>query len=191
VLSLLLVNVHGPWQEIIIAIFGCGTFVGVDQLGYVEFSAARRLVLNSAFRQTLNQQIALQNLEAELSKSVTPQDCWTVVKQSASLDFGFHQVRMQLAGYTFEQTDTVRPVGAWAMRIQICGDDWIELSHESDSKGPRDRRASSGAVEFAETIRRVLGPGSPVLGRSAEKPFHPGVLTRRKRGSSLVRGEIA
>jgi UDP-GlcNAc:undecaprenyl-phosphate GlcNAc-1-phosphate transferase len=191
VLSLLLVNVHEPWREIVIAVFVCGTLAGVDQLRYAEFGAARRLVLTGGFRRTLNQQIALQNLEDELSKSATPQDCWAVVELSASRDFGFHQVRMQFAGHTFEQTDRVRPAGAWAIRIQISGDDWIELFHEPGYKAPRNRYASNGSVEFAETIRRALGPGSPISGRSLEARFHPGVLTQRKQHAGAVGSEIA
>lgn len=162
-LALLLSNVRHPWERLVLGLFVCGTCFGVNRLDYVEFSAARRLILSDAFRRTLNGQLAVQSLEAGLSAAVTPQDCWAVL-EAASKDFGFHNVEMQFGGQTFRCHRRIGPIRSWEIRIPIAEEDWIELAHEFGPPGH-----STAVVAFAETIRKVLGPRSSALTAAARK----------------------
>lgn len=164
VLSLFLSRVRDPWEGVIVVvIFVCGTIFGVQQLGYVEFGAARHLALHGAFRRILNAQLAVQSFEERLSAAVTPQECWAAI-QSASKDFGFHQIEMQFGGHTYEYHNGVGPIRSWAIRISISEEDWVELSHEFGPFG-----YSTAVAAFAETIRKVLEPRSFVFARSGQQ----------------------
>ena len=126
----------------------------------VEFRGARRLVLNGAFRRVLNAQLAVQSFEEELSAAVTPQECWAAI-QNAAQEFGFHQMRMQLAGESFECHNGFGPIRSWAIRIPISKTTRVELSHEFGPAGH-----STSVVAFVETIRNVLGSRSSVFARA-------------------------
>jgi UDP-GlcNAc:undecaprenyl-phosphate GlcNAc-1-phosphate transferase len=159
-LALFLSRVRHPWDAVILAAFVCVTLAGVKQLQYVEFDAARRLMLSDAFRRTLNGQIAVKGFETGLSLAVTPQDCWAVI-ETASKDFGFHRIEMRFAGQLFSCHSGAEPIRSWDIRIPISSEDWIELSHEFGPAGH-----ATAVVAFAETIRKVLMPRTSLVRQS-------------------------
>ena len=142
---------QGPWSSLGVAAFACCALVAIQRLGYVEFEAARRVLRPDAFQREVTAQLAVQAFEDRLSSAGTARDCWAVI-QDASLEFGFHPIRMQLGKQKF--ISEPEPVSAphWALRMPISQNGWIELSHEL---APVDH--ASAVVPFAETIRKVLG----------------------------------
>jgi UDP-GlcNAc:undecaprenyl-phosphate/decaprenyl-phosphate GlcNAc-1-phosphate transferase len=149
-LSLCLILGRNHWEILIIVTFACGVIFGIRQLGYVEFEAARRLIVRGGFRRALNAQLAVQTFEQKLLAADTPEDCWAVI-QRASEEFGFRPTQMQLAGQVFGHKNGDGFLPAWAIRILISQADWIELFHELAPVGD-----TTAAVSFADTIRKVL-----------------------------------
>jgi UDP-GlcNAc:undecaprenyl-phosphate GlcNAc-1-phosphate transferase len=149
-LSLSLIWARNHWEAVIIVAFAVGSIVGIRQLGYEEFEAARQLILRGGFRRELNAQLALKSFEADLSAAITAEDCWTIVKH-ASKDFGFESIRMQLAGRRFDEENGPSSTPSWAIRIPISKTDWINLSPEFGLM-PH----TTVVAPFANVIRKVL-----------------------------------
>jgi UDP-GlcNAc:undecaprenyl-phosphate GlcNAc-1-phosphate transferase len=150
-LALFVARVQRPWDAVIIVLFVCAAITGVNQLGYVEFGALRRLIVNDTLRRTLNGHIALDRLEQGLNKAATPEDCFTAI-QSAAKDLGFHRLRMQFGSQTFKWHGEGGPLRWSEVRIPISERDWIELSHEGGAAGH-----TTSVIAFAETVRKGMG----------------------------------
>ena len=103
------------------------TWIGIQRLGYVEFDMAGRMLFGGSFRHLLNSQIKLRNLESSLDCAKTPDECWCILK-TAYKEFGFHEIRIQIAGRFYEEiakeSGTVR---AWHLTIPLSMSDYVQL----------------------------------------------------------------
>jgi UDP-GlcNAc:undecaprenyl-phosphate GlcNAc-1-phosphate transferase len=134
------------------------TWMAIQQLGYAEFKIAGRMLLTrGAFRRRLNAEITLKGFQDRLSAAATPNDCWGVI-QGASDDFGFHDIRLQLAGRVYEQRNGLGPNESWVVRIPITERDWIEVTRAFGVDGP-----PSSMAPLADMLRKTLA--AKVAGR--------------------------
>jgi len=123
--SLLMTTTKMP--GIVLIVFCLLTWIGVQQLGYVEFGITGRMFLDGAFRRALSSQIALQAFEAELKSATTAERCWEVVS-SACRTAGFHRIEMTISGRAFDWEDGVKPRNSWDVRIPISDLDSVRLT---------------------------------------------------------------
>ncbi len=132
--------------------FCIATCFGVHRLRVIEINTAVEMIREGAFRTLLNLQISLKRLEASLSTVTTPDECWAILKNSYR-DFGFVEIRAQLAGKVY--ADKARSSGeglVCRVAIPLCFDDYVHLHFQfSGALG------SDPAVPFADAIGKALG----------------------------------
>lgn len=120
------------YAGVILVLFCVVTWIGVQNLGYAEFRAARRLLLGGAFQNTLNAQLALRTFEESLQTAHTVEDCWMALCQACP-EFGFVSVRMYLGGRTYYQNGLPQPEASWAVRIPLSDAEWVNFTRPSGS----------------------------------------------------------
>ncbi|MGA2119676.1 MAG: MraY family glycosyltransferase [Bryobacteraceae bacterium] len=147
-LALLMMN--GRFEGLVILLFCVAAWIGIQHLGYVEFGVAGRMFVEGAFRRHLNTNVALQVLQNRLSDAATPDDCWTVIQNSAK-DFGFQTVDMSLAGRVYRYRNGGCPERSWLIRIPLSSTDFVELTREFDTPAEH-----SVVAPYADTVRRTM-----------------------------------
>jgi len=152
-LSLLLTVVHAQFSGFILVVFCLGTWLGVQQLGYIEFGTARKMVLRGAFRRLLNAQISLDDFARRLGEASTLDECWNVL-QSDYAAFGFSAIRLEFAGLTRSATlDCHQDALSWSIRIALPGQGQLHLLRSCNMQNHLTLAAS-----FAEVVGQTL-PG--------------------------------
>jgi hypothetical protein len=141
---------NNGFEGLVILLFCVAAWIGIQHLGYVEFGVAGRMFVEGAFRRHLNTNVALKVLQERLSKAATPDDCWTVIQDSAK-DFGFHTVEMSLAGRAYQYRNGGCPERSWLIRIPISSVDFVELTREFDTPAEH-----SVVAPYADTVRRTM-----------------------------------
>jgi UDP-GlcNAc:undecaprenyl-phosphate GlcNAc-1-phosphate transferase len=130
-MSLLVSALHNQFKGLIVVLFCVGAWIGVRYLGYGEFALAGEMFLKGKFRRIVDAETRLLDLETELTKAATLNECWTTVLQG-SKDFGFHGVRMSVAGKVFENsTASTGPV--WQLRIPLQESQYINFYRDFNS----------------------------------------------------------
>jgi UDP-GlcNAc:undecaprenyl-phosphate GlcNAc-1-phosphate transferase len=149
ILSLLMANNHH--ELVVIATFCVLVYVGIQRLGYVEFDIARRMLLEGWFRRFIGSQISLRNLESSLSLARTPEECWSVLKETYR-GFGFYNIQLELAGRSYTETaDSPRIFKCWRLDIPLSPCDYVHLAREF---GPNLEQTL--VSPFADVVHRVL-----------------------------------
>jgi UDP-GlcNAc:undecaprenyl-phosphate GlcNAc-1-phosphate transferase len=135
----------------VILVFCIAAWIGIRHLGYVEFGIAGRMLMQGSFRNLLNAQITVGSFESKLSAANTPDECWTVLKNTYR-DFGFYQVRLQLAGRSYTETaGKSDPARIWRVEIPLSDNDYVYLVREFDSTAKHNALAL-----FADVLRKAL-----------------------------------
>jgi UDP-GlcNAc:undecaprenyl-phosphate GlcNAc-1-phosphate transferase len=144
--SILLTINHGRNRGFVIVLVCLATWLGLQHLGYTEFSVARRTVLGGDLRSVISAQLALEAFEHEVKADITLQQCWDVVCQTCPL--------FRFSGIVFHFDDATQQWGintGWQARIDFPGHGYISLWREY---GARSRGAS--AVIFIDSVSRVF-----------------------------------
>jgi UDP-GlcNAc:undecaprenyl-phosphate/decaprenyl-phosphate GlcNAc-1-phosphate transferase len=141
-------------EALVIPVFCVGAWAGIQQLGYVEFGLAGRLVLDGSFRKYLGAQVSLRHYERLLNEAKTAAERWDAIR-GAAREFGFSQARASLGGEEFRYDDGGEPV--LTISVPLGPHDFIELARPMESKGN-----AAIAGPFAEMLRRsVISQGPP------------------------------
>ncbi len=150
----------------IVIIFCLVAWIGIRQLGYVEFGVVGRMFVEGSFRRLLNSHIALRILETHLMAAQTPDECWHTVRNAAK-EFGFHTIDMQLAGRRFESPDDIPRERCWIVQIPISGSDYLELSREFGAEN------QAGTIApFVDVLRKALAPKIAAFREEEQTSFH-------------------
>jgi len=152
-LSLLLSVPGNHFTGLIIVLFCAAAWIGIQHLGYVEFSAAGRLILPNTFRSVLSAQISVRQLEELLKAARTLDDCWEALAD-ASRTLGFNNAQLRCCGQLYR----TRPNGperedCWNLRIPLGDDAAAQFSV------PFEGRLQPMAISaFAKALRNGLAP---------------------------------
>jgi len=115
---------------VIIVLFCAVAWVGIQYLGYAEFSVAGRMLFRGDFQRTLKGQLDLNALEKRISDAKTLEACWHAIAEG-SPNFGFCCLRMETPGQSFEKPSPQTPeAGRWSCRIPLAGTGFIEFSRD-------------------------------------------------------------
>jgi UDP-GlcNAc:undecaprenyl-phosphate GlcNAc-1-phosphate transferase len=135
----------------VILVFCIAAWIGIQHLGYVEFETAGRMLMQGSFRSLLNSHIILRSFESKLSSANTPDECWTILKNTYR-DFGFYQVRLQFAGRDYtENAGKPCPVRIWKVEIPLSDNGCVHLIREFDSAAKHNTVAP-----FADVLRKAF-----------------------------------
>jgi hypothetical protein len=152
---------------LILVLFSGAAWIGVQNLGYTEFRAARRLLFAGAFQNLVNAQLALRRLEESLGMARTTEERWRAV-ESAAGGFGFERVELYLDGAHYLR-QAAGPNGhvCWELRVPLGGDDRVYLARAFQCPLP-----PAAVEQFAEALRAGLsGTRTAAAEPAAKKPI--------------------
>ncbi len=110
---------------------------GVNYLGYIELSAARRTLSHKNLFRVLREEIYLQELEHSITAASTTEDIWQLVRDACK-DMCFASVQMFFLGQTFEavfESSDVDP--SWKMMIGTGRTGYLILTRLAETRPPR------------------------------------------------------
>jgi UDP-GlcNAc:undecaprenyl-phosphate GlcNAc-1-phosphate transferase len=146
------------YQALVIGAVCFAASLGWRHLGYVEFSAARKLLGIGVFRGLLNVQLTFDNFANDLSGARNVEECWDVLRRWYQ-GLGFVGVIFCADGLKY--TDRVSPrtlARTWQMRVQLEDASYVNLIGESRGGGPGPK-----AVSFADCISYLLAEKLAIL----------------------------
>jgi len=146
----LLQSVVHSFAGALIVLFGVFVLIGIQYLGYAEFDLAGRLLFSGEFQRTVGAQIELRKFRASLVAANTPGDCWDLIRE-ACRRFGFHQVRLTLAGQVYEYTCDEPQVPGWTLHLPLANGDSADLCRPFSSPV-----LPMMAAPFADLLRQTL-----------------------------------
>jgi UDP-GlcNAc:undecaprenyl-phosphate/decaprenyl-phosphate GlcNAc-1-phosphate transferase len=114
----------------VIVLFCAAAWIGIQYLGYVEFSVAGRMIFRGDFQRALKARMDLTALEKQLAEAKTLDECWDLVLEAAP-KFGYSYVRMEVFGRTFESGEApFREDQSWRCRIPLGGAAFVEMMRD-------------------------------------------------------------
>ncbi len=122
----LLQGVVHSFSGALLLLFGVFVLLGIQYLGYAEFDLAGRLLFSGEFQRSVGAQLELRKFRAALAAAGTPAGCWEVIREACSR-FGFHQVRLRLAGEIFEYGSGEPAAPGWTVRVPLANGDYATL----------------------------------------------------------------
>jgi UDP-GlcNAc:undecaprenyl-phosphate GlcNAc-1-phosphate transferase len=156
--SLLASIAYNQYSGLILLLFAGVAWIGVQNLGYVEFRAARQVLLGGALRRMLSGQIQLRHLSDQIQTAATPNDCWAVIRDTAR-QLGFHRIEARLNGEVYEaRLGAGNPATSWTIRIPVAGDSYINCTRDATAADP-----AWSLAPFAEMVLQSLGDRLPHL----------------------------
>jgi UDP-GlcNAc:undecaprenyl-phosphate GlcNAc-1-phosphate transferase len=132
--------------SVIVLVFCAVAWMGIQYLGYAEFTFAGRILLGGDLQRALRMQMDLNAFEKSLETAGSPESCAKLIQESAPR-FGFIVVRMQLAGETLV-TPEVPGRLAWEVRVPLGPKDYIELARDISNPS-----AGGAAGPFLDSLR--------------------------------------
>jgi UDP-GlcNAc:undecaprenyl-phosphate GlcNAc-1-phosphate transferase len=144
--SLLLTINHNQDRDFVLIVVCLAAWLGLQHLGYTEFSVAKKMVFGGTIRSVLSAQLALEAFEQEVNADLTLTQCWEVICRTCPL-FGF-------SGIVFDIDDVNRQWGlktGWQARIDFPGHGHISVWRES---GVVNHAAA--AVLFIDCVSRTF-----------------------------------
>jgi len=124
---------------LVIILFCAVSWMGVQHLGYTEFSEARKVILSGTVRQLIASQTKLRLYRYRLERADSIDECWRLTTE-AMRDLGFDSVEMSLPGglrfHAWLHTRAENPLheDCWTLRIPlgsaIDGAGWFQISKQ-------------------------------------------------------------
>ena len=140
-------NSEGP----VILIFCVIAWVGVQNLGYPEFTQARRLILAGGFRGALKSSLEMRAFEQSLTDAQTQAQRWAVLRD-ALRKFGLVEVCWFTEGTIYKDAlwDSSGQQ-CWSLRISLTGTDYINFTRVANMDD-----SSFNVGELLAIIRKTL-----------------------------------
>jgi hypothetical protein len=144
---------------IIVILFCAVAWLGIQYLGYAEFSVAGKMLFSGDFQKNLKVQLELHSFERAIAKANTLEECWTIL-QSTAKNCGFRCERLRVGNTSvFEScldsraTAIPDPPSEWRLRIPMLDGGYVDLTR------PFDTAISASVVgPFVDAIRGTLAP---------------------------------
>lgn len=138
---------HLGWPMLIIFVLFMA--FGIRQLGYVEFSAAKKLFSRSAIRRAVQEEIQLEELRAALGDAKTVEACWTVVRV-ACRELHFASAHLKVGGLSFfEEFIPTEDGTSCDIELTLGPQSWLVLTHSADQASSRMSMAVLNQLQAA------------------------------------------
>ncbi|GAC1355875.1 MAG: hypothetical protein NVSMB3_01550 [Acidobacteriaceae bacterium] len=112
-------------------------FTGVNYLGYVELSAARRTLSRKTILRVVKEEIYLQELELSFASANTPDECWKIIR-AACEDMHFASAEMYLQGESYaEKFLALETEPSWKMNLIMGRSSYLTLTRISERRPPK------------------------------------------------------
>jgi UDP-GlcNAc:undecaprenyl-phosphate GlcNAc-1-phosphate transferase len=138
-ISLLTAVPEFRYPGLVIILFCAASWIGVQHLGYAEFSEARKIILSGTVRQLIASQTKVRTYRYALERAETFEQCWSLTVD-AMRDLGFDHVELETGNSRYaaalhEPGLRLSSQSCWTVRIPL-GEPrearWIELSRHID-----------------------------------------------------------
>lgn len=160
--SLLQSMPHNRFSGLLLILFCVTAWVGIQFAGYVEFDAARHLVLTGTFRHLVSAKLFIAEFEKKMSAAQTTEDYWEAVRH-AGRELECAQVRMALKGAVYEDRDDARKFQqCCTMRIPLSDTEYVNFKYPAATAV----RHAVAISSLGELLQRSLAARSPVPQRS-------------------------
>ena len=117
----------------VIVIFCAVAWIGIQNLGYAEFSQARRLIVAGGFRTSLNSSLALRTFDLSLHEAQTQEQRWAVLKDALK-QFGLVEIHWFVDGKMFHDALwNSSGQECWSLRIPLHGDDYLNFTRVANA----------------------------------------------------------
>ncbi len=135
VMSLLLATGRSS-TGVVLILFVVTTWIGVQNLGYIELSTAGRVIRQRGFRKMLSAQMTLRELQVGLEAAQTGKEVWAALCRGA-FGLGFSSAILFYHGEQFEETFGEPALGqeSWSLSIPLGRHGHLELGHSFASGG--------------------------------------------------------
>jgi UDP-GlcNAc:undecaprenyl-phosphate GlcNAc-1-phosphate transferase len=153
----LLQGVVHSFSIALVVLFGLFVLLGVQYLGYAEFDLAGRLLFSGEFQRSVSAQLDLRRFRAALASAGKPADCWEVIRDAGG-KFGFQQVRLSLAGETFEYSAGESGDPVWTVRVPLPNGDYAVLARPFASTV-----LPMAVAPFVDSLREILKEKLPEI----------------------------
>ena len=141
------------WSGVIALAFGLAVWIGIQYLGYAEFSVAGQMLFSGQFQRNLKHQLDMHAVENSIRAAASAEGCWQVVS-TASDRLGFQCVRMLLdSGQAFVGKPVAAEAAAWFLRVPLAGQGYLELRGNMG-----DILVASGIGPFLDVVHNCLRP---------------------------------
>ncbi len=133
-------------SSVIVLLFCAVALIGIQYLGYTEFSVAGKMLFGGGLQRNMKAEIDLGALQKSIEKAGTVAECAHLVEDAAG-KYGLVVIRMCLGGEGFGNKTGVEGA-SWTARLSVSDADWIEFARVPES-GP-------GAALFLDTVANGL-----------------------------------
>ena len=118
---------------VVVILFCAAAWIGIQHLGYTEFSTARRMLIAGTFQQTLDAQLRLRAFQQGLWEAKSLDDCWDLILE-ASRTFDFVEVRLSIAGTVWHKRLREDPGNpCWSLRVALPANGYINFTRPHES----------------------------------------------------------
>jgi hypothetical protein len=145
--------------SVIVLVFCAVAWMGIQYLGYAEFTLAGRLLFRGDLQRALKTQLDLHSFDRALMAVPSPEACIKLITLNAR-QFGFKVIGLQIAGESFAEPFG-SPAHHWQARISFDHGDFVELARDSD-----DLPASASSGPFLDALRAGLYEKLPSFRRA-------------------------
>ena len=136
---LALMQTFGGYQShgLFIVIFCVLVFVGVNYLGYIELSAARRTLSRKMILRAVKEEVYLQDLTVAMAKISDVPGCWKLMVTVCS-DMNFTSVQMRMDGMLFEETlnDHEEAGPSWNIALSLGPHGNLRVTRNAATESP-------------------------------------------------------
>ncbi|MGI4830211.1 MAG: glycosyltransferase family 4 protein [Janthinobacterium lividum] len=142
-----------------LAIFVLLMALGIKRLGYVEFSAARKLFSRFSLRRAVQEEIHLEELRTALSDAHTVEGSWHVVR-IACRELQFSSAHLKVGGMSFyEEFSASDAAASCDIELTLGHQSWLVLTHSAEETSSRMSMAVLNQIQSA--MRKKLSELQP------------------------------
>ena len=124
------------YRGLVLIVFFALVWTGVNYLGYVELSAARRTLSHRVVLRSLKEEIYMQDLRRSLNSAQSGEEYWAIVR-GACHDLSFASVHMFLHGVSYEATFLNRIDDlSWKLTVTLGRKGHLVLTRAQESSSP-------------------------------------------------------
>lgn len=125
------------FRGLILLVFCALVWTGVNYLGYVELSAARKTLSHRMVLRVLKEEIYMQELTRALAATGSIEECWQVIR-GVCHDLSFASVQMLLQDESYEAIFFNRINDhSWRLTVSLGKKGHLILTRSQDSSSPR------------------------------------------------------
>jgi len=161
---------------LIVVLFCFAAWVGLQHLGYQEFSVASRMLTTGNFRRIIDAETRLHKFEESLTRATDLSACWEELCV-CSREFGFHGVRLSMQGIIFDDFARARSGGTfWQLRIPLPENQYVNFDSDFNQESPLILSTFAKVVERALISRMSNEAGSRSAALAATAGSSPGAF---------------